>query len=119
MAQERENRESMSQGVNQSGLPRPTSIPEVFNKPSDRAGPASSAGPAMGETADPNFTAASRDRTDATSDAGVTRMDTGRPTPVADQGNASKDCGCVRDLMTADVAVCEPETQLYYVARMM
>src|SRR4051794_5420155 len=101
MAQQRENRESMSQGVNQSGLPRPTSIPEVFDGPSDRTGPDSSAGPAMGETADPNFTAATRDRTDAHPDSKCTSG------------------ARVADLMNRDVAVCEPSTPLYYVARMM
>jgi len=121
MAKNRENREAMSGGVNPSGFPRASSLPEVQNPPSESVGPHDSAGAAMGETADPNFTAASRAREEAaSSDAAVPRMDTGRGlsaippmSPKAEHG------GCVSDLMTNDVAVCEPGTEVYYVARMM
>ena len=70
------------------------------------------------EIADPNFTAASPRARDHT-DTGVTRMNTGseineRP-PQPRSGNPT----CVRDVMTADVEVCTPQTELYYVARMM
>lgn len=79
-----------------------------------------SAGRAAGETADPNFTAARHDRDNALKDAGVTRMDTGQGLgalpPAAPK---SRHATHVRDVMTFDVAVCEPTTRLNYVARMM
>jgi CBS domain-containing protein len=85
-----------------------------------QAGPTGSAGPAMGETSDPNFTAASRDRDDALKDAGVTRMDTGKGlSGIPPESVKSRHPLTVSELMTADVAVCEPGTSLYYVARMM
>lgn len=61
-----------------------------------------SAGSAARDTADPNFTAASRDHSEAAS---------AQQQPAAPRH--------VRDVMTADLAVCNPGTQLYYVAKMM
>jgi CBS domain-containing protein len=88
----------------------------------DSASPASAnggAGSAARETADPNFTAASRDRTDAMSDANEARMDTGTSAGSGFARQHSDTPRLVRDLMTADVAVCNPQTELYYVARSM
>ena len=74
----------------------------------------------MGQTSDPNFTAAARDRDDATRDAGVTRMDTGKGLgALPPESSEPQHPRTARDLMTADVAVCQPGTSLYYVARMM
>jgi CBS domain-containing protein len=71
------------------------------------------------ETADPNFTAARRDRSDALSDAKETRMNTGSSAGPG-FGKADRQAPkLVRDLMTVDVAVCNPQTELYYVARTM
>jgi CBS domain-containing protein len=102
------------------------SVSETLNPPTDQLGPDSSAGPAARETSDPNFTAASRDRSDAISDADYPRMQT-HPGQEQRLDNSDKTRptrksptdACVRDLMTRDVAVCTPDTQLAYVARMM
>lgn len=70
------------------------------------------------ETADPNYTAASRDRSDAMSDANEPRMNTGSSAGQVARRNRQTP-QVVRDLMTVDVAVCNPQTEIYYVARMM
>jgi CBS domain-containing protein len=75
--------------------------------------------PGLPEIADPNFTAASPRAKDHT-DTGVTRMDTGRNFDNRkSQAGRSGNPSCVRDVMTADIEVCTPQTELYYVARMM
>jgi len=97
--------------------------------PSNLTGPAGSAGPAADETADPNYTAASpRPRSD-TGDARVTRMATGPNAPRdarvpgtrdrRPQQHTDRAARWVRDVMTADVEVANPDTEIYYVARMM
>lgn len=79
-----------------------------------------SAGEAAAETNDPNFSAAHMNRAISHRDAGVPRMDTsGRPEPAGPVATHSAHPRLVRDVMTADVEVCNPETELYYVARMM
>jgi CBS domain-containing protein len=71
------------------------------------------------EIADPNFTAASPRAKDHT-DTGVTRMDTGKDFDNGkSQAARNPNPSCVRDIMTADIEVCTPQTELYYVARMM
>lgn len=81
---------------------------------------AESAGEAAGETNDPNFSAAHMGRSISHRDAGVSRMDTsGRPQDEGKVATHSAHPRVVRDVMTADVEVCNPETELYYVARMM
>ena len=71
------------------------------------------------EIADPNFTAASPRARDHT-DTGVTRMNTGHEMNERNsQSRSGANPTCVRDVMTADVEVCTPQTELYYVARMM
>src|SRR5688500_6490864 len=71
------------------------------------------------EAADPNFTAASPRPKDHT-DTGVTRMDTGKNFDNRkSQSRRHSNPSCVRDVMTADIEVCTPQTALYYVARMM
>jgi CBS domain-containing protein len=72
---------------------------------------------ASAETNDPNYSAQRVHRA-APRDAGVSRMDTsGRG---GGQGAThSPNPRLVRDVMTADVEVCNPDTDLYYVARMM
>jgi CBS domain-containing protein len=79
--------------------------------------PNESAGEAAVETNDPNYSAASVART-APRDSGVSRMDTSgrQEEPVATHARNPR---LVRDVMTADVEVCNPNTELYYVARMM
>jgi CBS domain-containing protein len=87
--------------------------------PARPTGPTGSAGDAAAEVADPNFTAASLKAKDLPR-AGDTRMDTGRNTltpPISDEGGG--EARDVADLMTRDVAVCSPKTELYYVARTM
>jgi CBS domain-containing protein len=69
--------------------------------------------------ADPNYTAASRDRSDALSDANEARMNTGSSAGPGFSSRPAARPQVVRDVMTADVAVCNPQTELYYVARMM
>jgi CBS domain-containing protein len=101
-------------------------LSETLNPPTAQLGPDSSAGPAALETSDPNFTAASRDRSDANSDAAYPRMQT-HPGQEQRLDNSDKTRptrkaptdASVRDLMTRDVAVCTPDTQLAHVARMM
>lgn len=71
------------------------------------------------EIADPNYTAASP-RAIADHDAPAARMDTGHhPQPTPQTGSRRRTARRVRDVMTADVEVCHPGTELYYVARMM
>lgn len=86
--------------------------------PGTPGGPMGSAGEAAPEVSDPNFSAAHMDESRDPIDRGATRMDTGnRPgTRPAGTGGSAR---IVRDIMTADVNVCEPDTPLYYVARMM
>ena len=68
---------------------------------------------------DPNFTAASPRARNYT-DTGVTRMNTGNEmNKRQSQSRGGGSPTCVRDVMTADVEVCTPQTELYYVARMM
>ena len=92
--------------------------------------PGGSAGAAARETNDPNFTAASRPASDrALGDVGTTRMDTGRDadrqvTRTAEEANRRmrgpvSGARVAGDIMTADVSVCSPDSELYYVARMM
>jgi CBS domain-containing protein len=91
-----------------------------------------SAGAAATDTADPNFTAAHRDFSAERTDSGGTRMATGasgdlfnRAEPIREPSltrandPSDDDQRPVRDVMTADVKVCGPDTELYYVARMM
>jgi CBS domain-containing protein len=97
---------------------------ESLDPPDDQTGPESSAGTAARETADPNFTNATRDRSDAHGDAGEPRMATTGTFPperqeASTQSNRKKSNVTVSEVMTADVAVCNPTTQLTYVARMM
>jgi len=97
---------------------------ESLNPPDDQLGPESSAGAAAGETSDPNFTNATRDRSDAHDDAGQPRMATAgtfsaEAQPSSNPSGRKKSNVTVREVMTADVAVCNPATQLTYVARMM
>jgi len=106
--------------------PRPNLMErsESLNPPDDQMGPESSAGAAARETSDPNFTNATRDRADAETDASQPRMATGEALSMsAPQSSAPSGSGkttvTIREVMTADVAVCNPTTQLAYVARMM
>lgn len=47
-------------------------------------------------------------------------MDTGKNfTHRKSQSRRNSNPSCVRDIMTADIEVCTPQTALYYVARMM
>jgi CBS domain-containing protein len=76
--------------------------------------PSGSAGPAARETSDPNFTAASRPRSDF---AGTSSMN---PDAMPNrQGGRQANPTHVRDLMSKNVEVATPDTDLYYVARMM
>ena len=71
------------------------------------------------EIADPNFTAASARAKDHT-DTGVTRMSTANDmSKQRSKSRGDENPSCVRDVMTADIEVCTPQTELYYVARMM
>ena len=72
------------------------------------------------ELADPNYTAASPRRRVDTPDAGVTRMGTGPAGNFAQaQSPNRRPARRVADVMTADVAVCGADSEIYYVARMM
>jgi len=95
---------------------------ESLNPPDDQLGPESSAGAAARETSDPNFTNATRDRSDAREDAGQPATSGTFPAGTEQSSKSSgrrKSNVTVREAMTADVAVCNPTTQLAYVARMM
>lgn len=94
--------------------------------PRDLGGPYGSAGPAAAETADPNFSAASPRAADRPRRGAATRMDTARrrteAPPVRDPGPATRAPGpprAINEIMTRDVEVAAPDTELYYVARMM
>jgi CBS domain-containing protein len=88
------------------------------------------------DLANPNFTAANRDRSEAIEDAGLLRMDTAgggenlsamiprKATSTRGDGpkrqrKQTRQPRFVRDVMTSDIEVCNPGTLLYYVARMM
>jgi CBS domain-containing protein len=84
-------------------------------------GPSDSAGPAARETTDPNFSAASQRAVDRPR-GNVTRMDrgaAGREPAGATRPMPGQSARLVRDVMTADVEVANPDSELYYVARMM
>jgi CBS domain-containing protein len=76
--------------------------------------PTGSAGAAARETNDPNFTAASRPRSDATGSSPM------NPDVYPNrQTRRTANPTHVRDVMSPNVEVATPDTDLYYVARMM
>lgn len=79
-----------------------------------------SAGSAARETSDPNYNAA-RVRESQVEDGDVTRMDTAVDSPGTRPGFARMGdrINRVSDVMTRDVAVCNPQTEVDYIARMM
>lgn len=94
-----------------------------LSKPGQSTGPAGaygSAGPAARETNDPNYTAR-RVRESQVEDGDVTRMDTAVDSPGTRPGFARMGdrINRVSDVMTRDVAVCNPQTEIDYIARMM
>jgi CBS domain-containing protein len=76
--------------------------------------PTGSAGAAARETSDPNFTAATRPRSDV--DAGASMNPNVTPTRHPRRNGPARHA---RDLMSANLEVASPDTELYYVARMM
>jgi CBS domain-containing protein len=99
---------------NRSGM-APLSVPDR----DDRVAPAGSAGPAAAEVNDPNYSAANRAAEAEPDDPGYTRMDSGARGRATVPARYNRHGGRVRDIMTADVNVATPQTELYYVARMM
>jgi len=94
-----------------------------LSMPGQSAGPSGafgSAGPAARETNDPNYTA-QRVRESQLEDGDVTRMDTTVNSPGTRPGFARMGdrINRVSDVMTRDVAVCNPQTEIVYVARVM
>src|SRR4051812_36499967 len=78
--------------------------------------PSGSAGAAARETSDPNYTAASRPRDDRTATSSMNPN--ASPAPNRQHGRHAHPTH-VRDLMSTNLEVATPTTDLYFVARMM
>lgn len=83
------------------------------------AAPSESAGAAAPETNDPNYSAAHMGNDKTRAAASFTRMDTTGRTGQVETTRGTRTPRVVRDVMTADIEVCNPNTEVYYVARMM
>jgi CBS domain-containing protein len=106
----------------------PTRYPGTVDAGRDPAagtGATGSAGAAARETNDPNFSAASPGNDRVTADTGTTRMATGGAAAAASAeaaapiGNGGRAARTAADVMTRDLEVANPASDLYYVARMM
>jgi CBS domain-containing protein len=93
----------------------PLSVPDR----DDRDAPPGSAGAAAAEVADPNYSAANRSAEIDPGSPGYTRMDYANRGGARQTTQYNRHGRQVRDIMTADVNVATPQTELYYVARMM